>query len=161
MDAIATPTPTQRDAELAGPARVAFRFGDRRLFARIICALRGGDSAHCEVAGAWAEDGTYECVSASWLDGGVRGKRMPLPAAKWRIYELASPNSPAAWLHSRAGAGYDLLGLLGIVFPPVGQSRQRWFCSEAVADVLGLSEPHIFDLRTLESTCARFGRRVQ
>lgn len=36
----------------------------------------------------------------------------------------------------------------------------RWV-REAVADILGLREPQIFDLRTLESVCARFGERVQ
>jgi hypothetical protein len=53
------------------------------------------------------------------------------------------------------------VGLLGILWPILGHRTRRWFCSEAVADMLGLPEPQLFDLRTLESVCALIGRRVQ
>lgn len=139
--------------------RVAFRYGDRRLFARLVCLLRGGDSAHCEVAKPIL-NGQFWCVSSSWLDGGVRYKYMPLPADKWRMYEIDAAVHPAQWHEANMRKGYDVLGLLGIVLPPMGHSRRRWFCSEAAADMLGLREPHIYDLRTLESVCARFGTRV-
>lgn len=142
--------------------RVAFRYGDRRLFARLVCLLRGGDSAHCEVAYTKPDEaGQFFCVSSSWLDGGVRSKSMPLPPEKWRAYEIEADSGLLTWVTFHDGAGYDVLGLLGIVFPPVGHRRKRWFCSEAAADILGLREPHIYDLRTLESVCARYGRRVQ
>lgn len=140
--------------------RVAFRYGDTRLFAWLVCLLRGGDSAHCEVAYPWHGD-MYACVSASFLDGGLRAKAMTLPPTKWRVYEIEAPVHPVDWLDQHQGKGYDILGLLGIVLPPLGHSRRRWFCSEAAADMLGLREPHIYDLRTLESVCARFGKRVQ
>lgn len=140
--------------------RIAFRFNDKRLFSRLVCLLRGGDSAHCEVAWRW--DGyQHECVSASWLDGGVRAKDINLAPEKWRIYEIDAVVDPRVWLVAHGGKGYDVLGLLGIVLPALGHSRRRWFCSEAAADILGLPEPHIFDLRTLEAACARFGKRVQ
>ena len=61
--------------------RIAFRYGDRRWFARLVCALRGGDVAHCEVAYAQLAIG-HLCVSASWLDGGVRSKMIVLDPAK-------------------------------------------------------------------------------
>lgn len=141
--------------------RVAFRYGDRRLFARLVCWLRGGDSAHCEVASVWTETGLHHCVSSSWLDGGVRGKWMPLPADKWRVYEIEATTDPLAWLAEHRDQGYDRLGLLGILWPRLGHSRRRWFCSETAGDVVGLPEPQIFDLRTLESVCQRFGTRVQ
>lgn len=139
---------------------VAFRYGDTRLFARTVCALRGGDSAHCEVATP-AEPWVYDCVSASFLDGGVRGKRMALPPEKWRLYRMDARRDPADWLAAHEGQGYDVLGLAGIVLPPLWHSRTRWFCSEAAADILGLAPAHIYDLRVLESVCARFGERLQ
>lgn len=142
------------------PVRVAFRHADRRLFARLVCLLRGGDSAHCEVAWAWQGE-AHRCVSASFLDGGVRGKQIDMPACKWRIYEIEAVRDPVAWCADNSGAGYDVAGLLGIVFPPLGHARRRWFCSEVAAHLIGLATPHIYDLRTLESVCARFGRRVQ
>lgn len=140
--------------------RIAFRYGDTRLFSRLVCLLRGGDSAHCEVA-INEFDGSYWCVSASFLDGGVRGKDMPLPPEKWRIYEIEAEHDPFVWMQRHEGAGYDVPGLLGIVLPPIGHSRKRWFCSEVAAAILGLREPHIYDLRTLEAVCARYGTRVQ
>lgn len=140
--------------------RVAFRYGDTRLFARLVCLLRGGDSAHCEVA-INELAGRYWCISSSFLDGGVRSKDMPLPPEKWRIYEVKAALDPIDWHSLHGGAKYDLLGLLGIMLPTFGHARTRWFCSEAAAAILGLREPHIFDLRTLEAVCARYGTRVQ
>jgi hypothetical protein len=140
--------------------RIAFRYDDKRLFSRLVCLLRGGDSAHCEVAWKW--DGlTHDCISASFLDGGVRQKVIPMPADKWRIYEIDAATLPGDWFRLNVGAGYDVLGLIGIVFPPANHAAQRWFCSEVAADILGLRDPQIFDLRNLEAVCARFGKRVQ
>lgn len=142
--------------------RVAFRHGDRRLFARLVCLWRGGDSAHCEVAHAWDADGQHLCVSASWLDGGVRGKRIAMPADKWRIYALAgNPLQVQQWLAEHQGQRYDALGLLGFVVPRIKGWVNAWFCSEVAAALLRLPEPRLFDLRTLESVCARYGERVQ
>lgn len=140
--------------------RIAFRRDDPRLFARVVCLLRGGDSAHCEAAHAW-DGALHECVSASWLDGGVRGKAIDMPAEKWRIYEVPAAIHPAEYLRVHDGDGYDVLGLLGILWPRLGHSARRRFCSEACAEMLGLPMPHLFDLRTLESVCAFIGRRVQ
>jgi hypothetical protein len=95
------------------------------------------------------------------LDGGVRAKDIEMPADRWRIYEVPARAMPQAWGLLRASHGYDVLGLLGILWPILGHRTRRWFCSEAVADMLGLPEPQLFDLRTLESVCALIGRRVQ
>lgn len=140
--------------------RVAFRYGDSRPFARVVTLLRGGDSAHCEAAWSW-EGERHRCVSSSFLDGGVRGKDINMPVSKWRIYEIDALRDPLEWCAQNSGAGYDVLGLLGIIFPPIGHARRRWFCSEVVAHLIGLNQPHTFDLRMLEVVCARFGTRVQ
>jgi hypothetical protein len=140
--------------------RVAFRYDDPRIFSRLVTLVRGGDSAHCEAAWDWT--GTvHRCVSSSFLDGGVRNKTINLSPSKWRVYELPARQDPVTWGAAHAGRGYDVLGLLGIVWPVVGHSSHRWFCSEAVADILGLQRPQLFDLRSLESVCALIGRRVQ
>lgn len=143
------------------PLQIAFRFGDRRWFARLVCALRGGDSAHCEMSVLRDRD-EHHCISASFLDGGVRFKSMPLPASKWRIYEMPDDAVGAIeWLRKHDHDGYDWLGLLGFLARRIKGDRKRRFCSEAAAEVLGLPEPHRYDLALLESVCARFGRRVQ
>ncbi len=140
--------------------RVCFRYDDARLFARLVCAVRGGDSAHCEVAHRW--DGVlHDCVSSSWLDGGVRGKQIEMPAAKWRIYEGdGDPEAVRRWLIAHDGEGYGLLRMLRFamglrinVGGPV--------CSGACAAMVGLPESRLFEPRTLEAVCARFMRRIQ
>ena len=142
--------------------RVAFRFGDRRLFARLVCLWRGGDSAHCEVSDAWDAGRVHSCVSASWLDGGVRRKSIYVHPSKWRVYEMQGEAAQVRqWLAAHDGQRYDVLGLLGFVVPQIKGWANAWVCSEAVADVLGLPLPRLFDLRTLESVCARYGVRVQ
>lgn len=142
--------------------RVAFRYNDERIFARLVTLVRGGDSAHCEVSHLWRGD-FHTCTSASFMDGGVRQKQIPLTADKWRIYELDFVNdkSVVAWFEKHHGKKYDLIGLLGFLWRRVEGSVRRFFCSEVAADIIGLPHPHLYDLRALESVCARFGRRIQ
>jgi hypothetical protein len=142
--------------------RVAFRYNDERIFARLVTLVRGGDSAHCEISHIWRGD-FHTCTSASFMDGGVRQKQIPLTADKWRIYEIDFVNAQdvTKWFEANHHMKYDVIGLLGFIWRRVEGSMNRWFCSEAVADIMKLPEPHLFDLRSLESVCARFGKRIQ
>jgi len=141
--------------------RVAFRYGDKRLFARVVCLLQGGDTAHCEVAVAWNQ-GFHECISSSFLDKGVRRKVINLVPSKWRIYELdMSAVVVEKWYAQNKGAGYDLLGLAGFVIRRIKGWMRKKFCSEAGAEIIGLPDPWRYDPALLESVCARFGRRAQ
>src|SRR5512139_1627222 len=141
--------------------KIAFRYNDTRWFSRLVCWWRGGDSAHCEVIAETLADDGHRCISASWVDGGVREKVMPLPSEKWRIYEVMRDIDPRHWFALHDGDKYDLLGLLSFVVARFRHSRWRWFCSEVAAHIMGLPEPHRYDLVLLESVCARYGRRVQ
>lgn len=147
------------------PLQIAFRFGDRRWFASLVCALRGGDSAHCEMSvlrDRLTREVEHHCISASFLDDGVRFKTMPLPVEKWRIYEMPQDSTSAIeWLREHDGDKYDWLGLLGFMARWIRGRSNRRFCSEAAAEVLGLPDPFRYDLALLESVCSRFGRRVQ
>lgn len=142
--------------------RVAFRYNDDRFFARVVTWLRGGDSAHCEVSHIWRKE-WHNCTSASFMDGGVRQKQIQLTADKWRIYEIPgiSVADVDEWFRDNHDKKYDVVGLIGFVWRRIEGSSKRLFCSEAVADIMGLPTPHLYDLRTLESVCARFGRRIQ
>jgi len=141
--------------------RVAFRYNDPRIFARLVCWVRGGDSAHCEVSDKWTGL-SHSCVSASFVDKGVRRKQLWLAPEKWRIYELElSPEVVADWYRKNAGKGYDILGLLGFLFRRVTGESNKYFCSEAGAAMLGYSNAWAYDLVLLESVCAREGKQVQ
>ena len=146
---------------LVDTVRVCFRHSDTRLFARVVCWWLRHDAAHCEVAYAWRGD-RHDCVSASFMDDGVRGKNIAMPPEKWRVYEMpGDPLEVQAWLDEHDGWKYDTLGLFGFVWRRVKGWLHRVFCSEACADILGLPEPWRYDPALLESVCARLGRRVQ
>lgn len=147
--------------------RVCFRYGDTRLFARLVCLFRGGDSAHCEVAHRWVAD-VHDCVSASWLDHGVRPKLIGMPASKWRIYEVpGSPDDVRAFLKEHDGAPYDWPAFFGFTLLRRIKGIARWFfCSEVAATLMWLREPHRWDLYDLESVCqllckAGIARKIQ
>lgn len=142
--------------------RVAFRYGDKsRIFSRFVCLVQGGDCAHTEISMRCVAD-VHECVSASWLDGGVRVKTMRLPADKWRIYRIdGDPDAAMAWAVAHAGEGYDLLGLLGFVFRRIKGWAKLWWCSECNADIIGLQDSWRYDPALLESVVAHTGVREQ
>ena len=97
--------------------------------------------SHCEIA-VHLSDGLFACYSSSPRDGGVRAKTMPLPPDKWDL--IALPNVDAAYVAAyfgqTQGRGYDWLGVVG--FPWGLNMRDKWFCSEWCACVLGLPKPH-------------------
>jgi hypothetical protein len=131
--------------------RVAFRHNDRRLFARLVCLVRGGDSAHVEaVARMVADQG--ECISASFVDRGVRSKIITLDPAKWRIYQTDLPPERArGWLARNDHKGYGWLRLVRFLFPFFRPNVGGPICTIAVGEILGLPDAECHDLRSLES----------
>ena len=141
--------------------RVAFRHGDRRLFARIVHWWDRTDVSHCEVSTHW-EGPDHRCMSSSMLDDGVRAKTIHITPDKWRVYELPADRAKALlWFCENAGSRYDARGLLGFVIRPVKGWLRAYFCSEACAAMLGLGDPWRFTPRHLEIYCAAVGRPVQ
>ena len=114
--------------------------------------LTRGQYSHCEIAMRLPENdetgaALYDCYSASIRDGGVRWKRMPLPAEKWDLIDITAdplvfPMFFSVWEFTK-GQPYDLMGAFGVVFN-FRQNPRRWFCSEWCAGVLGLGEPWRF-----------------
>jgi hypothetical protein len=142
--------------------RVAFRVGDRRLFARLIHWWDKTDNSHCEVSANWLANGAHRCMSASMLDDGVRAKTLTLTPDKWRVYEVpAEPAVALDWFEQHEGDRYDLLGLFGFVIRPIKGWLRAWFCSEACAAMLGLPEAWRYTPRSLELHCIAVGRRVE
>ena len=140
---------------------IAYRYGDHRIFARLVCLLRGGDSAHVEVA-VPLENGTWACVSSSWLDGGPRLVVMPLPAEKWRIYQTGLPVHKADdWLNLNRGKGYGWWRLLRFVLPFFRPGGGGPVCTSAVAEIIGLPRPEIWDLIGHEAAVSWRYERVQ
>lgn len=139
----------------------AYRYGDTRLFARLVCLLVGGDSAHVEMAEPLG-DGLWRCTSSSWMDGGPRQKVMPLPPEKWRVYKTDVHLSHAnEWLIANMASGYGWVKLLRFVFPWFRPSFGGPICTECWAQVLGIGDADSWNLRASEAVTAWRYKRFQ
>lgn len=125
--------------------KFAFYKGRGTLIDRLIRWWQRGPYSHVEAVLADNADGTFECASAM-RGTGIRIASIALPATDWNFVEAPGDvDVVRAWFAARAGAGYDWLGVFGFVLRPVGQEAGRYFCSEAIAAALGVSEPWRFD----------------
>ena len=86
-----------------------------------------------------------ESWSASAREGIVRPKIMWHDPEKWDVIEIKGAEPYALhWFLQHAGQKYDWAGVFRFILPLLPNSRNRWFCSEAVAAALGLPEPELF-----------------
>lgn len=94
---------------------------------------------------------TGRAASSSAMDGGVRTKLIDFTADKWDFVDLPAglEQGARAWFDQHRGEKYDLLGNLHFVLAPVGDDKQKWFCSEAAAAAIGIPDPARFDPGTL------------
>lgn len=130
--------------------QIAFYKGRKRLFNRLTAWWTNGPYSHCELV----VDGL--CWSSSFMDGGVRGKRIELNPDHWDLIEVDADVAAAiAWFEARIGDDYDTLGLFGFLWRPWRDDTNRWFCSEALAAALGFSDPWRFCPNTLYAALSR------
>lgn len=138
--------------------KVAFYKARRTLFDTIVRLWTRAPYSHCELVLNHVAGDEYTCVSSSFRDGGVRIKVITLEPDRWDIVDVpfdVHPQEPYAWVFRHRDEGYDAWGLLGFVFRPIQGEPQSWFCSEAVADILGFPDPWRFDLATLFAVLTR------
>lgn len=114
------------------------RPGVQGLYSRAVRLIDRGPYSHCELV---FRDGLS--ASASWMDGGVRLKRIDYDPDHWDLYSLPDALEDYArdWFACNAGAPYDLMGNLRFVLPIVPDSGSGWFCSEALGAALRWQEP--------------------
>lgn len=116
----------------------ATRPGLQGIYSRLVRWIDHGPYSHCELV-----FGDGLSASASYIDGGVRFKRIAYDPAHWDFVDLPDALEPAArqWFEGHIGQCYDLAGNLRFVLPWLNDSQGKWFCSEAAAAALGLAEP--------------------
>lgn len=125
--------------------RAAFYKGTRPglqgIYSRAVRSIDRGPYSHAELV---FSDGLS--ASASYIDGGVRLKRIDYNPAHWDLIDLPQSLEPyaRAWFESHLGAPYDLMGNVRFVLPWLADSERGWFCSEALAAALGWAEPWRF-----------------
>jgi hypothetical protein len=109
--------------------------------------------SHCELvfSDGWA-------ASASFIDGGVRFKQIAFDPDNWDFIELPVSLERAArdWFGSHVGEPYDVWGNVRFLIPPLRDSANAWFCSEAFAASLGMPEPWRYDPGTLSRVLAYY-----
>jgi hypothetical protein len=89
--------------------------------------------------------------SSSFEDGGVRPKQINYSSDDWDIVELPEWLEAHArrWFEDHKDWNYDLLGNVHFVFFFIRGQSHKVFCSEAVAEALGLPDGYRFDPGTL------------
>ena len=122
--------------------RIAFYRGTRPgiagLYNRLGKWLDHGPYSHCELVFSDGMSG-----SASFMDHGVRIKYIGYTSGDWDFVEIPERYEPVArrWFISERGKAYDLMGNINAAFGFVPHSRDKWFCSEAIAASLKLNDP--------------------
>lgn len=130
--------------------KLAFYKAKDRLFNQAVSFWLRGPYSHVELVLGENAQGDSICLSSSLPDGGVRIKHMPLPLDRWDLVPVTGDVRHAyEWAAAHMGQGYDLRGLLGFVWRREEGDKDKWFCSELCAAVLGMPEPWRFDPMTL------------
>jgi len=120
---------------LQGIANRAIRFVDR------------GEYSHCELI---FSDGIS--ASSSLMDGGVRFKEIHFKPEHWDFVDLPEDETAARrWFTIHAGQKYDIWGDARFIIGLARHSNDRWFCSEAMAEALGIPESWRFGPNGLAS----------
>ena len=118
--------------------RVAFHKNGQRIGDKVIQWWDGGIYSHCEIVfsdGLWA--------SASYADGKqVRGK-YKMPNENWDYIPLPASYEQGArgFFEKTKGMPYDLFGRIRFIVAPYRGDGNKYWCSEWVAEALGLREP--------------------
>ena len=125
--------------------KLAFYKGRTRLFDRAVQWWTRGPYSHVELV---FSDGI--AASSSVRDGGVRLKRIEWKPERWDFVDAIGDEGAARrWFEAHVGQRYDYLGLFGFLWRPNGGANRRWFCSEAVAAALGMTDAWRFCPNTL------------
>ena len=126
----------------SGKFRIAFYKGTRPGVAgwynRLGRWLDHGPYSHCELIFSDGMSG-----SASYMDHGVRIKYIGYTSVDcWDFVEIPAQYELAArvWFIEHHGEAYDLMGNINAALGFVPHSGDKWFCSEAIAEALGLNE---------------------
>ena len=126
------------------------------LFNRAVRWWTRGAYSHTEMVFEQNADGQYLCASASKMDGGVRFKNIILDPDKWDVFEINADRDYAyQWFKEREGLKYDVLGLFGFVIRRLEDDAGKYFCSEACAASIGITEAWRFDPNTFAAAIRR------
>lgn len=107
------------------------------LYNRSVRAWENGPYSHGELV--FSDDMS---ASASFMDKGVRFKRIEFNPDKWDFIDLPAhlESRARAWFIEHEGESYDLMGNLHLVIGFIPEGRRKKFCSEAMLAALGMRD---------------------
>lgn len=95
--------------------------------------------SHCELI---FSDGVS--ASASFLDGGVRFKQIEYDTANWDFVDLGDDpvqeQAARDWFKAHEGEKYSIRGNLRFLLGFIKVSLKKKFCSQSVAEALGIPD---------------------
>jgi hypothetical protein len=117
------------------------REGFQGVYNRLVRWWTKSQYSHCEII---FSDGV--AASSSYMDGGVRFKKIEFSVEKWDFAEIPAQLEPLArlWFEQHLGQKYDLLGNVHFIISVVPDDSDKWSCSESVAASLGMRDPWRF-----------------
>jgi len=121
--------------------QVAFYKGTKTglagIYNRGVRFVTKGKYSHCELI---FSDGMS--ASSSFMDGGVRFKKIEYDPLNWDIVDVGEQGEQNArrWFEDHEGESYDLIGNLHFIFGFVGDNRHKWSCAESVAEAMGIPD---------------------
>lgn len=128
------------------------RPGINGIYNLLIKGWTRGKYSHVEIV---FSDGTS--ASSSFLDGGVRFKYIDFSGGNWDLLKLDQFDELSArrWFAQHDGQRYDLFGVGRFIVGFVGETKKRWFCSEAVAEALGFKDSWRFEPNILAAVLTK------
>ena len=94
------------------------------------------------------------CVTSAGSEGGVKARNLAYRQDQWDLVllEKVTEQDVTKWYQQNAGAKYDFIGVIRFMIPFVAnEHKTKWFCSEAVAAIMGMVEPWRYDPSTLHA----------
>jgi hypothetical protein len=107
-----------------------------------------GKYSHCEII-YFTDEGPYWYGATTYNPGGIAKRQLTYKKENWDIYrlELKGISRPGLllFLESKIGYPYDWPGIyLSQIFPFLIHRKDKYFCSEYIAEALGYPSPQSF-----------------
>jgi hypothetical protein len=116
------------------------RPGISGLYNRLGRLIDRGPYSHCEF-----KFSNGLSASASYMDGGVRAKKIEYSSEGYWDFLPVPPEAEAQavqWYNRHYGAKYDILGNLRFATNFAKDDPDKWFCSESIMASLGYPEAY-------------------
>ena len=108
-----------------------------RLYNRMTKFFTKGKYSHVELVIKEDTEEYFTCYSSSYMDKGVRVKKMLLPTDKWDLVEIHNIDKAKIekFYQQTKDKDYDLIGAIGVV-AGLREHPNKYFCSEWCFDCL-------------------------